>query len=241
MEAREAVQRVPGAGTDGRRRPLTRRQREVLDFIGGSTRRSGRPPTLREIGEQLGIASTNGVRDHLQALIDKGYLTRDERSARGLRLLTAHGTSLTRATAAHTVRRAATGSARGVVHVPVLGRVAAGQPVLAEQNVEHYLSIDRSVVRDGDVFALRVQGDSMRDAGIMDGDYVFVRQQATAQPRDIVVALIGEETTVKRFVPAGESIRLEPENPAYQPLVFSRKDPGLTILGKVSAVLRTIR
>jgi len=229
---------MSGVRDDGRHRPLTARQRQVLEIIDTSMSRQGRPPTLREIGNQLGIASTNGVRDHLQALIDKGYLRRDERSARGLQVL---HPSPARAGGPSTRRVAASRSVRNVVHVPVLGRVAAGQPVLAEQNVEQYLTIDRGIIRDGDVFALRVEGDSMRDAGILDGDYVFVRQQPSAQPRDIVVALIGEETTVKRFVPAGKTIRLEPENPAHRPLVFSRDDPRLTILGKVSAVLRTIR
>jgi len=221
-----------------RLRPLTERQRAVLDTIDRSLADSGRPPTLREIGRRLGITSTNGVRDHLQALIEKGYLSRDQRAARGLRVIQVdeHGDSH------HALRRAGRPAAgRDVVQVPVLGRVAAGQPVLAEQNVEQYLAMDKSVVRDGDVFALRVQGDSMRDAGIMDGDYVFVRQQSTAQPRDIVVALIGDETTVKRFVPAGDTIRLEPENPAHEPLIFQNSDPHLAIVGKVSAVLRTIK
>ena len=219
-------------------RPLTDRQRAVLETIDQSVSSIGRPPTLREIGRRLGIASTNGVRDHLQALIDKGYLRRDERSARGLRVIQVDESDEARR-AERVAGRPPVG--RNVIQVPVLGRVAAGQPVLAEQNVEQYLSMDKSIVRDGDVFALRVQGDSMRDAGIMDGDYVFVRQQSTAQPRDIVVALIGDETTVKRFVPAGDTIRLEPENPAHQPLVFPRTDPRLAIIGKVSAVLRTIK
>jgi repressor LexA len=224
-----------------RRRQLTARQRQVLEIIDTSMTRQGRPPTLREIGQQLGIASTNGVRDHLQALIDKGYLRREERSARGLRLVR----PAARRPAGATERRVSSSESPalggGVIRVPVLGRVAAGRPVLAEQHVEQYLTIDKGIIRDGDVFALRVQGDSMRDAGILDGDYVFVRQQPTAQPRDIVVALIGDETTVKRFVPAGQTIRLEPENPTHQPLVFSRDDPKVTILGKVSAVLRTIK
>ena len=222
----------------GHQRPLTDRQRVVLETIDQSVASIGRPPTLREIGRRLGIASTNGVRDHLQALIDKGYLRRDERSARGLRVIQVDESNEARRTERLSGRVPA---GRNVIQVPVLGRVAAGKPVLAEQNVEQYLTMDKSIVRDGDVFALRVQGDSMRDAGIMDGDYVFVRQQSTAQPRDIVVALIGDETTVKRFVPSGDTIRLEPENPAHQPLVFSRSDPRLNILGKVSAVLRIIK
>ncbi|MGH2350586.1 MAG: transcriptional repressor LexA [Chloroflexota bacterium] len=218
------------------KRPLTERQRRVLELIAERTAEAGRPPTLREIGQELGIASTNGVRDHLQALIEKGYLRRDERSARGIRLLrSADGEVLDDRSPA------SRGAGRDVTYVPVLGRVAAGQPVLADQNVEQHLAVDRSIIRDGDVFALRVKGDSMRDAGILDGDYVFVRQQSSAQPREIVVALLDDETTVKRFVPAGDSIRLEAENPAYPPIVVRRDDPRLSILGKVAAVLRTIK
>ena len=227
-----------------RPRPLTERQRLVLELIRRTTAGSGRPPTLREMGEQLGIASTNGVRDHLQALCEKGYIRRDGRSARGIQVLR-DGDGVEVAGSQYGVRRPQRRPDRAaragqVVQVPVIGRVAAGQPVLAEQNVEQYLTLDRGIIRDGDVFALRVQGDSMRDAGILDGDYVFVRQQSTAQPRDIVVALIDDETTVKRFVPAGDTIRLEPENPAYQAIVVRQDDRRLAILGKVSAVLRTI-
>ena len=216
----------------GGHRALTARQRRVLAVIESRLAAEGRPPTLREIGLELGIASTNGVRDHLQALIEKGYIRRDERSARGIQVL-----------------RGGTGGApgaggvgaRGVRQVPLLGRVAAGEPVLAEQNVEGYLALDRDLLRDGEVFALRVQGDSMRDAGILDGDYVFVRQQRTAQPRDIVVALLDEETTVKRYVPDGDEVRLEAENPQFAPIVVRRGDARLAILGKVAAVLRTIK
>jgi repressor LexA len=220
----------------GGSRPLTARQRRVLAVISAWIEAEGRPPTLREIGQELGIASTNGVRDHLQALIEKGYIHRDERSARGIRLVGgARGEG----------RRASGGGPRDggrpVAYVPVVGRVAAGEPVLAEQNVESYLAVDRDLIREGEVFALRVQGDSMRDAGILDGDYVFVRQQGTAEPRDIVVALLDDETTVKRFVPAGDEIRLEAENPAYDPIVVRRGDVRLAILGKVAAVLRTIK
>lgn len=224
------------------RRPLTQRQREVLELISETAQRTGRPPTLREIGRQLGITSTNGVRDHLQALIEKGFIRRDERSARGIQLLRAPSSGpRSRVGAPRRSRPAAQLGDRQVVSVPVVGRVAAGEPILAEQNVEQHLAIDKELIRDGDVFALRVRGDSMRDAGILDGDYVFVRQQPTAQPRDIVVALLDDEATVKRYVPKGETVRLEPENPAYEAIVVSRGDPRLSILGKVAAVLRTIR
>jgi repressor LexA len=215
-------------------RPLTARQRRVLSVIRERIDADGRPPTLREIGVALGIASTNGVRDHLQALIDKGYIRRDERSARGIRLL--HEAAPEGAEG-----RPPGGAERPVWLIPAVGRVAAGVPVLADQNVDGYLAIDQNLLRDGNVFALRVQGDSMRDAGILDGDYVFVRPQTSAQPRDIVVALLDEETTVKRYVPAGDVIRLEAENPEYQPIVVRSGDARLSILGKVAAVLRTIK
>ncbi|HEX2513417.1 MAG TPA: transcriptional repressor LexA [Chloroflexota bacterium] len=216
----------------GGHRALTARQRRVLAVIEARLAAEGRPPTLREIGLELGIASTNGVRDHLQALIEKGYIRRDERSARGIQVLRGGAGGAPGAGGA---------GARGVRQVPLLGRVAAGEPVLAEQNVEGYLALDRDLLRDGEVFALRVQGDSMRDAGILDGDYVFVRQQRTAQPRDIVVALLDEETTVKRYVPDGDEVRLEAENPQFAPIVVRRGDARLAILGKVAAVLRTIK
>lgn len=229
-------------------RPLTPRQRRVLELIEERITAEGRPPTLREIGQELGITSTNGVRDHLQALIDKGYIRRDERSARGIRLLQpAAGGAAPRGVGGHGPRRPQEGrEPQGVpgetaVYVPLLGRVAAGMPILADQDVEQHLAIDRSIIRDGNVFALRVRGDSMRDAGILDGDYVFVREQRTAEARDIVVVLLDEETTVKRYVPAGDSVRLEAENPAYAPIVVRRGDPRMVILGKVAAVLRTIK
>jgi repressor LexA len=222
-----------------RSRRLTPRQRLVLDTIRQRLKLTGRPPTLRELGEALGIASTNGVRDHLKALEDKGYVRRDGHAARGIQLVNAKLQN-----ELPDLRDSAS-SANGAnlpnnLQVPVLGRVAAGLPILAEQNLEGHLSLDSVLVRDGDVFALRVKGDSMRDAGILDGDYVFVRQQPTAQPRDIVVALLDEETTVKRYVPTGDTVRLEPENPDFSPIVVQNAAGRLSILGKVCAVLRTI-
>jgi repressor LexA len=221
-------------------RPLTERQRRVLAEIRSRLEADGRPPTLREIGQALGIASTNGVRDHLQALIDKGYIRRDVRSARGIGLV--RGGAVARAREG--LEGEGEGEGRGerpVRLVPVLGRVAAGVPVLAEQNIEGHLAVDRDLLRGEGLFALRVQGDSMRDAGILDGDVVFVRKQEAAQPRDIVVALVDEDTTVKRYVPDGDVIRLEPENPAYPPILVEQGSGRFAILGKVAAVLRTIK
>ena len=221
-----------------RSRRLTPRQRLVLDTIRQRLKLTGRPPTLRELGEALGIASTNGVRDHLKALEDKGYVRRDGHAARGIQLINTQ--KLQNETPVSAVLGATDQRARNMLEVPVLGRVAAGLPILAEQNLEGHLSLDNVLVRDGDVFALRVKGNSMRDAGILDGDYVFVRQQASAQPRDIVVALLEDETTVKRYVPAGDTVRLEPENPDFRPIVVQPGADRFSILGKVTAVLRTI-
>lgn len=217
-------------------RALTDRQRSVLQMIARSIQKTGRPPTLREIGTHLNISSTNGVRDHLQALVDKGYIERDERSARGIRLVDRAGVATKPVFGGSQGQRAG----RRVVRVPVLGRVAAGQPLLAEEAIEDHLLIDQRIVRDGEVFALRVQGQSMIDAGIEDGDYVFVRQAPTVEPGDIVVALVGEEATVKRWYQDGDRIRLQPENPAMAPLYVREEDGDFRILGKVAAVLKLV-
>src|SRR5690606_15570022 len=153
---------------------LTKRQEQTLDFIRESIRGHGYPPTLREIGEHMGIRSTNGVNDHLRALERKGYLRREDMKSRALRL----------------VEDEPDAAGEEVVQVQVLGRVAAGVPILAEENVIDTVHVDRMMVRGGrDVFGLKVQGDSMIDAGILNGDYIFVRKQSAAERGDIVVAL----------------------------------------------------
>ena len=210
-------------------RGLTNRQREVLTHIRAVLERTGRPPTLRELGTRLGIRSTNGVRDHLEALVAKGYLARDPRSARGLRLLRA-------APAPTAADLPAPPAAPGVRRVPLLGGVAAGQPIFADQELGDALLLDERVVPNGGaVFALRVEGDSMRDAAIHDGDYVVVREQPSAAPGDIVVALLEDEATVKRFFPERDYVRLQPENSHHAPVIVRRDDPR--VLGKVTAVI----
>ncbi len=212
-------------------RGLTSRQREVLTHIRAVLERTGRPPTLRELGARLGIRSTNGVRDHLQALVAKGYLARDPHSARGLRLLRA-------APAATATDTPAPPAAPGVRRVPLLGGVAAGEPVFADQQLADALLLDERVVPNGGaVFALRVRGDSMRDAAINDGDYVVVREQRSAEPGDIVVALLEDEATVKRFFPEHDYVRLQPENSRHAPVIVRRDDPSVRLLGKVTAVI----
>ncbi len=198
---------------------LTDRQRDVLGFISDSIRKRGYPPTLREIGSHFGIRSTNGVNDHLRALEKKGFLHREDLKSRALRPLV---------------------SGDDFVEVPVLGKVAAGQPVLAVQNYEDTVKVDRFFIgQSREVFALRVKGESMIEAGIRDGDYVFVRKQLQASPGDVVVAMIGDEATVKRYYPEGDTIRFQPANSAMSPIVVRKRDfRSVNLLGIVIGMYR---
>lgn len=214
--------------------PITRRQREVLDQIELATQQHGRPPTLRELATTMGVHSTNGIRDHLRILEVKGYLRRDPNISRGLQVVQTHSAPTSAAAAADRQ------DARQVIAVPLLGRVAAGAPILAEENIEDTLYLDKFFVREGDLFALQVKGDSMINAGIFDGDYVFVRQQPVANRGECVVALIGEEATVKTFQPEANHIRLQPENDHMEPIIVHRNDPSFRLVGKVCAVLRKL-
>jgi repressor LexA len=202
---------------------LTKRQEMVLDYISQSIHDRGYPPTLREIGSHMGIRSTNGVNDHLRALERKGYLKREDMKSRALRPVNTDANK--------------TGE---LVEIPIVGRVAAGEPVLAEQNIEETVSIDRYFIGNHqDVFALKVKGDSMIEAGIRDGDTVFVRKQLHAERNDIVVILVGDEATVKYFQPERDFIRLQPANPAYAPIIIRKDDFRPTqILGVVLSLYR---
>ena len=198
---------------------LTDRQRQVLDFISDSIRKRGYPPTLREIGSHFGIRSTNGVNDHLRALEKKGFLHREDLKSRALRPLFTED---------------------NFVEVPILGQVAAGQPMLAVQNYEDTVKIDRFFIgQNREVFALRVKGDSMIEAGIFDGDFVFIRKQLKAEPGEIVVAMIGDEATVKRYYPEGDTIRFQPANAAMSPIIVRKRDfRSVNLLGVVIGVYR---
>ncbi|MFH1131698.1 MAG: transcriptional repressor LexA [Pseudomonadota bacterium] len=200
---------------------LTQRQKQVLDFIELSINERGCPPTLREIGENLSIRSTNGVNDHLRALERKGYLQREELKSRGLRPVSSMAT---------------------IVNVPVVGRVAAGEPVLAVENIQDTVKIDRFFVGSSDsVFALRVQGESMINDGIFDGDFIFVRKQVLADPGDIVVAIIDGEATVKRYYPEGNRIRFQPANDAMEPIFVRRNEfRSVDLIGVVVGVYRRV-
>jgi repressor LexA len=212
---------------------LTDRQRQILDFIVRESEARGFPPTIREIGEEMEIRSTNGVNDHLKALERKGYLLRGEQQSRAL-VATKRARLVLGLGAAQ--RRDA-----DMVEVPLLGRVAAGLPLLATENVEDSVRIDSFLLGGNgrEVFALRVKGESMIEDGIHDGDFIFVKKTPTAMPGEIVVALIEDEATVKRYYPEGDRIRLQPANAAMQPIYVSKQEFRSTmILGKVVGVYR---
>ncbi|AKV04666.1 SOS-response repressor and protease LexA [Labilithrix luteola] len=209
----------------------------VLDFIRQSIADRGYPPTLREIGARMGIRSTNGVNDHLRALERKGYLTREDMKSRALR------------PTAHSSGEAQNDSAmpspledEDVIDVQVLGRVAAGLPLFAEEHIIDTVRVDRGLLKGGrEVFGLRVQGDSMIDAGILSGDYIFVRKQLTASRGDIVVALIGDEATVKYYYPEKDYVRFQPANKSMAPILVRAVDFKPTmLLGVVVGVFRRL-
>lgn len=207
---------------------LTRRQKEVLDFISETTEKNGFPPTIREIGKKFRIASTNGVRAILSALSVKGYIRRKPLLSRGIEVLRSVSSSIGRVKPA-------------LVSVPLLGRISAGLPVLAVENVEGSIGIDKTLFPGDGIFFLKVVGDSMRDAGILNGDYVLAQQQNTADKGEIVVAMIGDEATVKRYFPEKNKVRLEPANPEYGPIVVEKRTPDFFIAGKVIGLLRKYR
>ena len=205
---------------------LTPRQRQVLEFIDAEVRHRGYPPSVREIGEAVGLSSSSTVHAHLGALQDKGYLRRDPTKPRAIEV-------------SFEPSSGAVSERRPVRHVPLVGDVAAGTGVLAAENIEESLPLPEDFTGDGTLFMLRVRGESMIDAGILDGDFVVVRQQETADNGDIVVAGIpGEEATVKTFLKKGGQITLRPANPSLEDMVF---DPSeVSVYGKVVTVLRRL-
>lgn len=206
-----------------RDRGLTDRQRQVLDFIKAEVARQGFPPTVRDIGKAVGLHSSSTVHAHLGALEAKGLIRRDPSKPRALEVLEKD------------VKVApATPLPANVIRLPVVGAVAAGVPTLAAENIETTLQLPTELVRDDATFVLRVKGDSMVDAGILDGDYVAVREQPDAVNGEIVVAQLDDDATVKRFFRESDRIRLQPENSSMEP-IYAR---DVHILGKVVAVFR---
>ena len=200
---------------------LTKRQKEIFDFIGRYAGKYGYPPTVREIGKAVGLHSSSTVHAHLANLEKSGLLRRDPSKPRAIELLVGKA------------KRAMPGVGGGL---PLVGQVAAGQPVLAEENIEEYLDVpDLIGGEDGD-YVLRVRGESMKNAGILEGDYVVVRRAHDADDGEIVVALIGEEATVKRYFREPDHIRLQPENEAMEPI----RTTEAQIIGRVVGVFRKV-
>ncbi|WP_316568583.1 transcriptional repressor LexA [Neobacillus sp. YIM B06451] len=202
---------------------ISKRQQEILDYIKSEVKRKGYPPSVREIGEAVGLASSSTVHGHLERLEMKGLIRRDPTKPRAIEILEADEAYIPK------VR---------VVNVPVVGRVTAGQPITAVENVEEYFPLPETMVpSDEQVFMLEIMGESMIEAGILDGDYVIVKQQKTANNGDIVVAMTEEdEATCKRFYKEKDYIRLQPENPTMEPIILRE----VSILGKVIGVYRSI-
>ena len=224
---------------------LTERQLEVLRFIARQVEERDYPPTIREIGEALGIASTNGVNDHLKALEKKGYLQRDAAKSRALIATPLAREALGQPQGDNVIplpgRRDPRGGGR-LVEIPIIGRVAAGQPILAQEHVEDTVQIDSFFLGTSKrVYGLRVQGDSMIGDGILSGDYIFVKKQLQADDGEIVVALIDDEATVKRIYFEGDRVRFQPSNPRMAPIYVRREDFRNTmILGVVVGVYRKL-
>ena len=208
---------------------LTKRQQEIFDFIRKYSAKYGYPPTVRDIGKAVGLASSSTVHAHLANLEKLGLLRRDPSKPRAIEMLDRAVGSV--GSAVETVR--------GIVRtdgLPLLGSVAAGQPMLAEENIEDYVSVPEIAGGGEGEYLLRIRGDSMKEAGIIEGDFVVVRPQDTARDGDVVVALLGEEATVKRFFRESDHIRLQPENETMEPI----RSKEVTVLGRVVGLLRSV-
>lgn len=207
------------------RQPLTGRQKEILDYLESFTREIGYPPTVREICKATGLKSPRSVSQHLQALERKGYIERGKDKSRAIRFL-------------HKTVMASDLIPEGVVALPVVGKVSAGQPVPQSPEEEKTLFVDRQLVEGNSSFLLRVEGDSMIDAHIMEGDFIVVDPEPQALNGDIIVASIGNETTVKRYERRGASVFLMPENTSMRPIEISATRSDVRIVGKVVGLIR---
>ncbi|WHY58728.1 transcriptional repressor LexA [Peribacillus simplex] len=203
---------------------LSKRQQDILDFIKEEVRQKGYPPSVREIGEAVGLASSSTVHGHLSRLESKGLIRRDPTKPRAIEIMNSEEAS--------NIPKAS------VVNVPLLGKVTAGMPITAIENIEEYFPLPESMVpHDDHVFMLEIMGESMIEAGIHDGDYVIVKQQSNANNGDIVVAMTeDDEATVKRFFKEPDYIRLQPENSNMEPIILR----DVSILGKVIGLYRQI-
>jgi len=200
---------------------LTERQKEVFEFLKDFLREKGFPPTLREIASHFGLKGPKGPQKILNILERKGYIRKVPGGSRAIEILSYPQFSLTH-----------------ILSVPIVGRVRAGEPILAIENIEGYINLDRSLVSSGDVFLLRVQGDSMIEAHIQDGDFALVKPQPNAENGEIVVALIEDEATIKRIFMKRDLIRLEPANSKMEPIIVKKGEKKVTIVGKVIGIFR---
>jgi repressor LexA len=198
---------------------LTKRQQEIFDFVKRYAGEHGYPPTVRDIGKAIGLTSSSTVHAHLANLEKLGVLRRDPTKPRAIEVLVDKAKAAARPTG-----------------LPVVGQVAAGQPILAEENIEEYVEVPSFAGGEEGEFVLRVKGDSMKDIGIFEGDHVIVRRQETARNGEIVVALVGEEATVKRFFREEDHVRLQPENSALEPI----RSRDVQVLGRVVGVCRRV-
>jgi repressor LexA len=201
------------------KKDLTKRQKEIFDYIRGYASKQGYPPTVREIGKAVGLTSSSTVHAHLANLEKIGLLRRDPTKPRAIELLVDKARKAMRSPG-----------------LPVVGRVAAGEPLLAEENIEEYVEVPEAIGGEDSDYVLRVQGDSMRDAGILEGDYVVVKSADDATNGEIVVALLGDEATVKRFYREKDRVRLQPANKAYKPI----RTRDAQLLGRVVGVFRKV-
>lgn len=211
---------------------ISKRQQSIYDFICTYTKSHGYPPSVREIGSAVGLASPSTVHMHLKTLEDRGYIHRDSKKPRTIEVVEERGG----ASDGTPLASVAEDVSHNTITLPLLGRVAAGIPILAEQNVEETLTLPTSIVGDASSFILRVHGTSMINAGILDGDYIVVKEQHEAHDGEIVVALLDDSATVKTFYREDGRVRLQPENDAMQPIYIENP----MILGRVSAVIRSI-
>ena len=208
---------------------LTKRQQEIFDFIKRYSSQHGYPPTVRDIGKAVGLTSSSTVHAHLSNLEKLGMLRRDPTKPRAIEMLDR---------AARDVTSAVQGAIGKVVSpgLPLVGQVAAGQPILAEENIEEYVQVPQAAGGEVGEYVLRVRGDSMIDAGILEGDFVVVRPQETATDGEIIVALVGEEATVKRYFRESDHIRLQPENTTMEPI----RTTDVQVMGRVVGLFRSV-
>jgi repressor LexA len=197
---------------------LTARQRELFDFLKEFFQEKGFPPTLREMASHFGLKGPRGPQKTLNILERKGYIRKIPGESRAIEILGF--------------------SSSNIISIPIVGRVRAGEPILAIENIEGYFNLDRSFASPKDVFLLRVQGDSMIDAHIQDGDFALVKPQSSAENGEIVVALIEDEATIKRIFTERDLIRLEPANPHMEPIVIKKGEKKVSLVGKVVGIFR---